>query len=73
LALIISKTSLGQPPAGDGMRENRTIPGRPNGTNATGSIYGKVQESEKKTALEFAVIQIFQPSSNPSDTTVRVG
>lgn len=69
LVLITSNTAFAQPPSGDGMRDNRSVPGRPGGTNGTGSIYGKVQESEKKAALEFAVIQIFQPSDNPSDST----
>ncbi len=44
--------------------------GRPGG-DANGKIYGKVIDEASKSSLEYAVIQIFKPSKNPTDNSPR--
>lgn len=63
--LFTTLFAFAQPPAG----KEGTPEGNKRGIgNGTGSIYGKVQDN-KRVGLEYVVLQIFQPSKNPSDTT----
>lgn len=42
-------------------------PGR-NGQSITGRIYGKVQDANTKSPIEYAVIQVFKEDKNPADS-----
>jgi len=61
---------IAQPPSGNESRGNQAVGGARSGNfTSIGSVYGKIQDSDKKTGLEYVVLQVFQPNPNPNDST----
>lgn len=68
---LLSYEVFAQPPGGNtDMRGNQGGQNRASSGNATGKIYGKIQEAEKKSALEYAVLQVYLTPTNANDSTL---